>query len=112
MLDNTQFWDELAIQSYKSILKTNANNPLVHKNLGLAYARTGKLNKAARSLQRAVKADKNYLEAYYHLGTIYEKMGKKVEAIRAFSNYHKRASLIKKGSPVVGDILEKLKDAS
>lgn len=111
MYDNTAFWDDLAIQAYKTILKTNKGNPLVHKNLGLAYARTGRLNKAARSLQRAIKADKNYLEAYYHLGSIYEQMGKKVEAIRAFNNYHKRACVIKKESPVVNGILENLKAA-
>lgn len=111
MWSNTQFWDELAIQSYRTILKKSPKNPLVHKNLGLAYMRMNRLNKAARSFQRAIKNNKAYVEAYYHLGTCYERLGKKVEAIRAFNNYNKH---IKKGqindSSVVSQIIKKLKN--
>lgn len=112
MRSNTHFWDELAIQSYKSLIKKNPQNPLLHKNLGLAYTRVGKLNKAVRSLQRAIKADKDFLEAYYHLGTLYEQLGKKPEAIRAFSNYHKRAAALNRESAIVTTMLDHLKKDS
>lgn len=109
MLENTQFWDELAVQSYKTILKSNPDNALVHKNLGLAYARQGKINKAARAMQKAIKADKECLEAYYHLGTFYRELGKETEAKRAFNNYNKRAAAFNHESAVVSGLLNSLK---
>lgn len=110
MRTNTYFWDNLAIQSYKTLIKDNPDNPMLHKNLGLAYSRVGKQNKAIRSMQRAIKLDKDYLEAYYHIGNIYESIGKKTEAIRAFSNYHKRAAELNKQSAIVGDLIHRLKE--
>lgn len=112
MLENTQFWDELAIQSYKAILKKNPGESKIHKNLGLAYGRTGRLNKAARSFERAVKYDKDFAEAYYHLGTTYQKLGKKAEAIRSFNKYQKLMHGGKSKAPVVASLLEEMKSES
>ncbi len=108
MFENTQFWDELAVKSYRDILKKNPKNPLIHKNLGLAYQRLGKLNKAIRSFERAIKWDKRYKEALYHLGCALQKMGKKAEAIRAFCKYNNLQEEEKGKAPVVDDLLEQL----
>ncbi len=109
MFSNRAFWDELAVQSYKSILKEKPDSALIHKNLGLAYVRMGRLNKAVRSFQRAVKNDKSYSEAYYHLGTTLQKMGKAKEALRAFANYTKHAGELDKKMGVVSDIVDQLR---
>ena len=110
MFSNRQFWDELAVQSYKAILKERPSSPLVHKNLGLAYVRMGKFNKAVRSFQRAVKCDKDFAEVYYHMGSTLQKMGKRKEAIRAFNNYGKYADNRDKLSGVVPDIIDRLRE--
>lgn len=104
MFPNTEFWDELAISSYKQILKKRPNSALIHKNLGLAYVRVGRLNKAVRSFERAIKADKSFTEAYYHLGTTLYKMGKKSQAIRSLTKYAK----LQQEEPVVEELLDSL----
>ena len=106
---NTRFWDDLAIQSYKDLLKKDPSNPLIHKNLGLAYVRIKKDNKAIRSFQRAIKAKKDYAEAYYHLGTLYQSMGKKAEAIRCYNNYHKFEKITRQHCGVVDELVDQLK---
>lgn len=109
MFSNRQFWDDLAIQSYKEILKSKPDSPIIHNNLGLAYVRVNKINKAVRSFQRAVKYDKSFTEAYYHLGTALQKMGKKKEAVRAFNNYYKCADEAEKKAGVVSELLDELR---
>ena len=89
MYQDTTFWDELAIKSYKTILKKNPNSPLIYNNLALAYARTNRENKAIRALQKAIKQDKTYTDAYYHLGNLYKKHDKIKEANSCFKNYDK-----------------------
>lgn len=109
MLEKCKFWDELAVESYKVILKSKPNNALVHKNLGLAYLRLKKENKAIRSFQRAIKNNKKHAETYYHLGSAYQRVGKRTEAIRAFANYNKLMKLKKEQRPVVDALIQKLK---
>ncbi len=108
MFSNGRFWDELAIQSYREILKNKPDSALVHSNLGLAYVRIGRLNKAVRSFQRAIKCDKTFAEAHYHLGRAYQDLGKTTEAIRAFKNYSKHSDGDKKS--IVPALLEHLKE--
>ncbi|MDF2550513.1 MAG: tetratricopeptide repeat protein [Chlamydiales bacterium] len=82
------FWDELAIQSYKKILKEKPKNALAHTHLGMAYIRTERFNKAIRSFERALQADKTHAEAYYHLGRAYQLAGKRDQALRSFTHYN------------------------
>ncbi len=109
MFANRQFWDELAVQSYKAILKTKPDSAIIHTNLGLAYVRMGRHNKAVRCFQRAVKCNGHPPEAYYHMGTALQILGKRKEAIRAFSSYTKLAGSADKGSGIVPDLIEKLR---
>jgi tetratricopeptide (TPR) repeat protein len=110
--NNTHFWDELAIESYNTILKQfpkNPQKPLIYKNLGLAYTRVNRLNKALRAFQKAIKEHKEFAEAYYHLATVYQMMGKKVEAVRCFTNYRKFSKKEDSESDVVSKLLDQLK---
>ena len=108
MFSNRDFWDDLAIQSYRAILKKKPDSSLVHHNLGLAYIRVNKLNKAIRSFQRALKYDKTRPETYYHLGTTFRIVGKQKEAMRCFANYTKLSKGKKEISTVVPDLMENL----
>jgi predicted Zn-dependent protease len=107
---DTKFWDELVVQSYKTVLKRKPNSGLVHTNLGLAYVRMDKDRKAIRSFLRAIKFDKTNADAYYHLGTAYQRQGKRTEALRAFANYNKLIRQKKGRAPMVDKLIEDLKE--
>jgi len=89
MFSNSNFWDKLAVQSYKAILKNKPGTAIIHNNLGLAYLRLKLPQKAVRSFQRAIKLDKTPANTYYHLGCTYEKIGKRAESIRFLTRYSK-----------------------
>lgn len=105
---NTKFWDQLVLQSYKILLKRKPDSALIHTNLGLAYVRMKKDNKAVRSFQRAIKCDKAYAEAYYHLGMTYKRMGKIEEALRSFLHYSRLNKKDKYKNPFVNELVEGL----
>lgn len=108
--DDTRFWDELAIDSYKSLLKKKPNS-LMYNNLALAYVRINRDNKAIRALQKAIKCDKNFLDAHYHLGVLYQKNNKPDLAKRCFKAYNKLLRIIypQHDRPsIVRDMLNKL----
>lgn len=112
MQSNPRFWDELALEAYKTIVRKNPDCALAHHNLGLAYTRVDRLNKAIRSFQRALKSDPNQAESFYHLGRVYQQTGKEIEAIRCFNNYKKikeEGADFEKTPSIVADLLEKLK---
>ena len=108
-MKNQAFWDQLAIDAYKSILKARPNNPKAHFNLGLAYLRTGRANKAIRSFLRSVKHDSASATTYYHLGKTYLQVGKVKESIRYFKHYQKHTSK-GKSSEMVERLLYEAKD--
>jgi len=101
------FWDNLAIQSYKTLIKKNPNNAKIHNNLGLAYLRVGQTARAIRAFRKATRIDSDYAEAYYHLGTTYQKCGSINQARRSFIKYNK--AIGEETSFVVNDLLEELK---
>ena len=108
MAESTSFWDELAIQSYKTILKQKPEHPVIHHNLGLAYVRTGDLKKAASSFRKATRYDKSYAEAYYHLATTLQRLGNSASAIRAFGHYNRIQSERRESTPIVAEMLSRL----
>jgi len=110
MTPTSSFWDSLVIQSYQVLLKRNPNNPMIHKNLGLAYLRTHQLRKAIRSFRKAIKCDNQYAEAHYHLGNVYQETGAITAAIRCFVRYNEIVSNEKHGNVVVNELLKKLKE--
>lgn len=114
--NDPQFWDLLAIQAYQYILRKAPKNALMHHNLGLAYLRTERSNKAIRSFLRAVKYDKDCLDAYYHLGKTYQDLNQPKMAMRYYKSYRRileeqlssrKLPEVKKPS-VVEDLMKKL----
>jgi len=57
------------------------SDPLVHYNLGNAYARKGELDKAISEYERALILKPHYAEAYNNLGSVYTIKGRLDEAI-------------------------------
>ena len=86
-LCNTAFWDSLAIETYKEIIKKNPNSGLAHFHLGLAYMRQQRDNKAVRCFQKALKCDKSLMTAYYHLSAAYKRMGKQTDATKSLERF-------------------------
>ena len=109
MFSNSPFWDNLAIQSYKTILKRNPNNALAHHNLALVYLRTDQLRKARRAFQSAVRYDKTCAESHYLLGTVHQRLGDHTSAIRCFNNYTKIIEKKTDGDSVVEKLVKQLR---
>jgi tetratricopeptide (TPR) repeat protein len=111
MFQDKYFWDQLAIQSYKSLIKKTPDAAFLHQNLALAYVRINKENKAIRSLQRAIKINKNNPDAYYHLGTLYYKEEKFKQAATCFKHYNKLMKLKKQPlCPIVESTIQSIED--
>ena len=105
MESNHEFWDKLAIKAYKSLLKKNPECAMIHNNLGIVYLRTEKINKAINCFKRCIKFDKNYVDAYYHLGKAYLKIGENQKSILYLTKYTKIQEKSKIYNSVVAEVL-------
>lgn len=110
MFGSTHFWDELAIDSYKRILKEKPKVALAHYHLGLAYLRIGRDNKAIRCFERTVALDKTYANAYYHMGVAHQARGNEAHALRAFKKYNKLMREKRQKSEIVEQFVSLLKE--
>lgn len=72
---NTQFWDQLALESYLTLLKSAPRHALIHNNLGLVYMRLQQFEKAEASLKTAIDCDPTWAAPHYHLGEYYRREG-------------------------------------
>jgi len=63
-----------AISRLESINDLNPNIPQTQYNLGIAYHKKGKNQKAINALNKAVKLNKKFSDAYFTLGVIYEEI--------------------------------------
>jgi tetratricopeptide (TPR) repeat protein len=85
-----------AIDYYQAALKKHPT-AVLHNKEGMTYLAMGNLDKAQKCMQRGIKADKEYAEAYNNLGVIFylkkkfgqaEKNYKKALAIRESASFH------------------------
>lgn len=108
-METTVFWDNLAIESYKFLLKKNPRSGLVYNNMGLAYLRLQQATKAIRSFKKAIKYAEGHTEARYHLGRIYQSQGLTGMAIRCFVEFHKtKQEKDGRGGDFVSELIERL----
>lgn len=56
----------------------------VHYNRAMAFGHANQLDKAARELELAVQSDPGLYYGYHQLGLVYEAMGRKADAVRAW----------------------------
>ena len=108
METNCTFWDELAIQSYKSLLKKNPNNANIYRNLGIVYMRSGRISRAMTYFKKSIKCDKNIVEVYYHLGKAYLLCNDQKNAIKYFNKYAKIKEKNNDNKHIVSDLLNNL----
>lgn len=78
MLETQQY--EQGIASLLKLSESAPNVTAVHIDLGMAYARTGDLDKAEASLKQALQLNPRHPIAYNELGMVYRRKGKFSEA--------------------------------
>lgn len=78
MLEMQQY--EQGIAALIKIAESAPNVTAVHIDLGMAYARTGDLDKAEASLKQALQLNPRHPIAYNELGMVYRRKGKFSEA--------------------------------
>ncbi len=85
-----------AIDYYEAALKKE-RTALLENKIGMTYLSMGNLNKAEKSLKKAIKTDKKYAEAYNTLGVVFylkkkygsaEKNYKKALELRESASFH------------------------
>jgi len=75
------------IESEKLLRKAvelNGDNPDVHENLGILYAKKGEFNKATRKFDRALELNDKSASCYFNYALVCLQMGKKNKAIDLF----------------------------
>lgn len=85
-----------AIDYYEASLKKKSD-PIVYNKIGMTYLSMGNLDKAQKSIERAIRLDKKYAEAINNLGVTYylrkkygqaEKNYKKALLLRNSASFH------------------------
>jgi tetratricopeptide (TPR) repeat protein len=79
---NAVYQDPIAM--YEDILRQSPNNPRAHSNLGLYLCKKDRLPEAEAHCLKALSLNKNYWQAMFNLGMVYEKKGKIDEAIKLY----------------------------
>lgn len=80
------------LQKLLEFLENEPNDPFLKYALATEYLRLNETDKALAYYEDLVKNHANYTGTYYHLGKLYEALGKKTEAI---STYEKGMKITK-----------------
>ena len=83
LLEGLEHFDS-ALEEYRKGALLEPNNPLVQFYLGRAYLRANQLQKAEKSLEKAVSLKPNLLEARHHLAWVLERQGRTIEALKEY----------------------------
>lgn len=75
---------EERIAKLKHLLEQDPTDSFAHYALALEYAGISETEEAVRMLEDLLGKDPSYLPAYQQLGYLYQKLGKRNEAIAAF----------------------------
>ena len=68
------------IEQLKKMLSDNANDSLTKYMLALEYRELGEQEKCLELFEQIIENDPNYTAVYYHLGKLYEDIGRREEA--------------------------------
>jgi len=67
-------------------LKSEPNDPFLNYALATEYLVLGESNLALTYFEGLIKNHSDYIGTYYHLGKLYETLGRKEEAIATYQN--------------------------
>ena len=79
---------EKAIKTFKNILKTNPNETIARKSLGIAYFELGKYEDALKNFQKAAELDITDSEIWSYIGKIYLQKMEKEKALWCFNKVY------------------------
>jgi tetratricopeptide (TPR) repeat protein len=75
---------QAALECYQRAVQLKADYPVVHNNLGSAYAALEQLSGAEASFRRAVALEPAFAEAHGNLGNVLRDLGKRDEAVASY----------------------------
>jgi Tfp pilus assembly protein PilF len=70
-----------AIASFEKALEQHPDDPLVHNSMGVALARSGKIDRAAEHYRKAIAISADYPDAHSNLGALLLASGRPQEAV-------------------------------
>lgn len=73
-----------ALKDLHTVSQLDPSNPLTLDNLGLLYRDAGDLSASTAAFKNAINLKKKYVNAYIHLGEVYESQGNKEEALKIY----------------------------
>jgi Flp pilus assembly protein TadD len=83
LLEGQQY--EQGIGALVKVIEAAPNVTAVHIDLGIAYARSGELDKAEESFKKALQLNPRHPIAYNELGMVYRRQGKFAEARASYA---------------------------
>jgi len=72
------------IASFRKLLASDPNDPMLHFGLGTALLRTNDPTEAATAFEATLRLDPNYTAAYRELGRALEALGRSEDALEAW----------------------------
>jgi hypothetical protein len=75
-----------ALQVWEQARDVAPDNPDTHNKLGLAYVDRKRFTDALTEFQAAVTARSTFVESYFHMGEVYEILGDKPNAVKAYQS--------------------------
>lgn len=76
-----------AIEHYQRYLAINPSNGDVRTDMGIAYFERGDIETAISQFNKAIETNPQHAKAWFNLGFVSDRAGKKEEAIRAWKRY-------------------------
>lgn len=75
---------EKALKAWEDARDVDVNNPAGHNKVGIAYMDRRRYDEAIREFQLTLEKDPRFVEAYYHMGETYERLGDPQNAITSY----------------------------
>ena len=74
------------LQQLTEFLKENPADPFLAYALATEYLKLGRTEEALRHYEQLVHEHPDYVGTYYHLGKLYESIGRHAEAVTTYEN--------------------------
>jgi tetratricopeptide (TPR) repeat protein len=89
-----------AVDYYEAALRRTPNSPTLLNKLGICQIQLRRLRESRKTLERAIKADKRYADAYNNLGVVYYELG---SSYHSSSDFARAIKMYDKAIAISGD---------